>query len=110
MNVLFSKFKNSKVAFTRHAQDRAVQRFKLFMLQHERDNVKLFLYRDFNSAEIDMSKQLNPFYINKNDAKYGKNSFVARSKNLNYYGNYDEKNEVLVIRTIVSRRSDIRTW
>lgn len=108
MNVLFSNFKNSCVLFPNHVRQRVLQRFKLFMTRTEQQNVELFLRKDFAYATINFANHMSPFYVNSQDSKYGKNSFVASSKYLNYYGNYDEKTQQLIIKTVVKKDKDIK--
>lgn len=109
MNILFSKFKTStKVFFTRHVQERTLQRFKLYMTLTEQQNVLLFLRKDFAKAKINFANHMSPFYVNSQDSRYGKNSFVASSEYLNYYGNYDEKLNQLVIKTIIKKDRDVK--
>lgn len=108
MNVLFSNFKKAKVIFPKHVRQRVLQRFKLFMSKTEQQNTELFLRKDFNQATINFANHMSPFYVNSQDSKYGKNSFVASSKYLNYYGNFDEKGQQLVIKTVVKKDKDVK--
>lgn len=108
MNVLFSNFKKARVIFPHHVRERVLQRFKLFMSRTEQQNVELFLRKDFNHATINFANHMSPFYVNSQDSKYGKNSFIASSKYLNYYGNYDENSQVLVIKTVYKKSDDIK--
>lgn len=109
MNSLFSNFSVAEVRFPNHVKQRVLQRFKLYMTQTEQHNTELFLRKDFSKASINMSKCcMSPFHINSNDSQYGKNSFIASSKYLNYYGNYDEKLKQLIIKTVCKRSTDIK--
>ena len=108
MNVLFSNFKKARVIFPHHVRERVLQRFKLFMSRTEQQNVELFLRKDFNHATVNFANHMSPFYVNAQDSKHGKNSFIASSKYLNYYGNYDENSQVLIIKTVYKKSDDIK--
>lgn len=93
-----------KVVITKHAVDRVVQRFRLFMFAHEIDDPKRFLMREYNNAYVDMRLELCPFYKNKLAWTHGAGSFFAHSKNLTFMcTNIDN---VITIRTVVKRRED----
>lgn len=109
MNVLFSKFKKVGVIFPYHVRQRTLQRFKLFMTKTEQQDVELFLRKDFANATVNFANHMSPFYVNALESKHGKNSFMASSKYLNYYGNFSEKENVLVIKTVVKKDNDIKT-
>lgn len=108
MNPVFSKFKTSAVCFPRHVQQRVLQRFRLYMTKSEQQNVEHFLRQDFNTACVNFARHMSPFYVNKMDSAHGKNSFVATSKYLNYYGNYDEVSRQLVIKTVYVKKKDVK--
>lgn len=108
MNILFSKFRSVGVIFPTHVRQRTLQRFKLFMTKTEQQNVEMFLRKDFAEATINFANHMSPFYVNSQDSKHGKNSFVASSKYLNYYGNFDEKEQQLVIKTVMKKGRDIK--
>lgn len=109
MNILFSQFKKVGVVFPTHVKQRVLQRFKLFMTKTEQQNVELFLRKDFQHATINFANHMSPFYVNSQDSKHGKNSFVASSKYLNYYGNFDEKDQRLIIKTVVKKDRDVKS-
>lgn len=101
MTPLFSKFGKVKVHFTNHSKERLIQRFKLYLTRYECANPELFLQSDFKTAKLNMSKHMCPGYVNKRDSKYGKNSFMAKSKTMCYFGNYIESQDKMLIRTVV---------
>lgn len=100
MHKLFSLFGKRNVRFTLHSKQRCIQRFKLMMHQHERDNIEAFLLREFNTSKLEMNKIMTPFYCNKIETKYGKNSFKSYSKYLTFCGYYCEQKDMFIIRTI----------
>lgn len=108
MSILFSVFYKAPVIFPHHVQKRILQRFKMFMTRTEQQNVELFLRKDFSKASVNFANYMSPFYVNSQDSKHGKNSFIASSKYLNYYGNYDEKLQRLIIKTVVKRDNDCK--
>lgn len=109
MNVLFSNFATAEAMFPQHVRKRVLERFRLFMTKTEQQNVEMFLRKDFATARIDMSRFcMSPFYINASDTANGKNSFIASSKYLNYYGNYDEVRKKLIIKTVFMKKRDIK--
>lgn len=108
MNILFSKFRSVGVKFPAHVRQRVLQRFKLFMTKTEQQNVELFLRKDFSHATINFANHMSPFYVNSQDSKHGKNSFMASSQYLNYYGNFDEKEQQLIIKTVVKKDRDVK--
>ena len=106
MNWVFYKFYKTKPLFTRHVQQRALQRIRLYLTKTEQADIRFFLERDFKTAKVDFSKHMSPFLVNKNDTIYGKNSFIASSKYFNYYGNYSESEDMLIIKTVVVKSRD----
>ena len=65
-NFLFNKItdKSLPVVCTKHAIDRAIQRCKLLMRQHERDNPRLFLLDIFRKTNPHMGVIFSPFAYN----------------------------------------------
>ena len=111
MNILFSKFKEVNVRFPNHVKQRVLQRFKLYMTKTEQQNVELFLRKDFAKAQLNMSRFcMSPFYINAADSVHGKNSFIASTQYLNYYGNYSEKENCLIIKTVIKKTNDVKNF
>lgn len=108
MNTVFSKFYKSPVLFPKHVRQRTLQRFKLFLTRTEQQNIELFLRKDFNTAKVNLARHMTPFYVNKMDSMHGKHSFVASSKYLNYYGNYDEHKQALIIKTVYVKKRDMK--
>ncbi len=90
--------KANKIVVTQHAKQRAYQRAKLFMFQHELANIHIFLQNDFLSSSVDMKFVVVPFYKNKLETKYGKGSFISHSKLFKYMAMCD--NDRIVIRSV----------
>lgn len=53
---------NRNVIITNHAKQRALQRAKLFLYQHELADITSFLKTDFNRSNIDVKMINCPFY------------------------------------------------
>lgn len=101
MTPLFSKFGKVNVYFTSHARQRIIQRFKLYLTNHERNDPNFFLQNDFKTSKLNMSKHMSPGYVNKRDSMYGKNSFMSKSETMCYFGNYIEHEDRIIVRTVV---------
>ena len=87
------------VIVTPHAKQRALQRARLFLLSHEKDDLGKFLKQDFKSAAID-TKIINcPFYQNKEQSQYGRNHFRAKSEMFEYRGRFSE--DAIIISTVI---------
>ena len=109
MNHLFYKIPKYKtnVVFTRHAKQRLLQRFRLFLTLTERDNPELFLKKDFNKAMINMADFMSAGFMNQLNTKYGYNSFIATSNHLVYHLVYhcvfDEEANRIIVKTILKK-------
>lgn len=98
-------FNKTKVIVTRHAQERALQRARLFLYQVERDNLNWFLTKDFKSSKID-SKFINcPFYINQQNWLHDRNTFDSRSKLLTYHCRLTDDNAIIIC-TVTLNKGD----
>ena len=100
MNKVFTDFMKSEVVFSMHARQRTLERFKIYLNKYERDDVLIFLKRDFKTAKVNMARMMSHGYTNSRDSKFGKNSFIAKSKYMYYFGNLDEKSNKIIIRTV----------
>lgn len=109
MSPVFSNFGRAPVHFSGHAKQRIVQRFKLFMSKYELTNPVVFLRNDFATATINMASHMSPGKVNMRDSRYGKNSFIAKSKHIAYFGNYYEDTGVIVIKSLIHIR-DLGHW
>lgn len=102
MHYLFHRLsKVEKIFFTNHAKKRLVQRFKMFLTKYEVERPELFLEKDFKESVVNMADFLSPGYMNQIQTLHGKNSFIARSKNIIYFCVYDEDRDRIVIKTLV---------
>lgn len=88
------------IIITQHARERALQRAKLFLYSHEKDNLKTFLKEDFiNNARIDIKVINCPFYQNKQQSEYGTNCFRATSSMFEYRGRFSD--DAVIISTVI---------
>lgn len=109
MNHVFTKFGRVPVKFSTHARTRLVQRFKLFLTKYEQENPLIFLNRDFKVARVNMASHMSPGKVNMRDSRYGKNSFIAKSNNIAYFGNYDENTGCIIIKSLIHIK-DLGRW
>ena len=93
-----------KIRITKHAKERVVQRFRLFMYSFEIDKPEIFLEREFKDSYRDMRIDQCPFYKNKLVRMFGEGSFFSVSKNLIFMCN--EQNGEIIIRTVIKWRDD----
>lgn len=102
MNNIFTKFGNEhiRVVFTNHAKQRLIQRFKLYLHQHERENPERFLQFDFKKSKVDMAFHMCAGKVNMQESRYGKDYFMSESEYMKYYGNYVEDQNIFLIKTI----------
>lgn len=106
-NFLFNKItdKSLPVVCTKHAIDRAVQRCKLLMRQHERDNPRLFLLDIFKKTNPHMGVIFSPFAYNKLCSIYGSNSFIRHNDKFMLMCRYDNKANQVIIKSIIYKRN-----
>lgn len=108
MHPLFYKISTiDNIYFTKHCKERLLQRFKLFLMSFERDDPEIYLNKDFKTAQVNMSDFLCPGYMNQLESKYGKNSFIARSKNLVYFCRFDNEENKIIVKTIIKNNGKI---
>jgi hypothetical protein len=90
---------NKTIVVSNHAKNRALQRARLFLMSHEKDDLAKFLRSDFKTGKID-TKIINcPFYQNKYQTTYGENSFRVKSKLFDYRGRVID--DVIYINTVI---------
>lgn len=89
-----------KVIVTKHCKVRAKQRLKLFLMQHELENIERFIRREFKAAHKCIKISEVPFYSNK----VGCTIFVT--KFVKFYCKIDK--DTIVIKTLIKNRGEWR--
>ena len=107
-NLLFSKMtdKTIPVICTNHAIKRAIQRCKLLMHKHEKENPYLFLMDIYKKTTPDMSVVFSPFAYNKMCSTYGPNSFVRCNDKFMLMCRYDAIERRIVIKSVIYKREN----
>lgn len=94
-----------KVFVTTHAKDRLRQRAKLFLYQHELDNLQLFIQKDFKTSHLDLKYIFSIFDKHKIETRHGLGSFITRSRRFKYMGKYDKDTDTSIITSVVFIRN-----
>jgi 2-hydroxy-3-keto-5-methylthiopentenyl-1-phosphate phosphatase len=92
--------KGYRVIVTRHCQVRAKQRLRLFLRQHELENIERFIRQEFKDAYKCIQINNVPFY----KANVGCEIFIT--KFVKFYCKVE--GEVIIIKTIVKNRGEWR--
>lgn len=105
-SILFSKItdKSLPVIYTKHAIKRSVQRCKMFMRQHEREDPIRFLQAIYKNTSPDLSIIFSPFSYNKMCSNNGPNSFVRYNNQFLLMCCYDFEKDKIIVKSIMYRQ------
>jgi hypothetical protein len=96
----------SKVVITHHVVDRFKQRFRLYLRQHELENIQSTIELEFRKSRQDKKYVFSPFYKNKLESIHGIDSFVSETKLLVFGGVYSKERNSVLIRTVWKKEKE----
>lgn len=94
-----------KVVVTGHAKSRLLQRARLLLREHELEDLSYFIEQQFRKSYVDIRIENCPAWKNQLCLKHGPDAFKSQTKDFIFQGVHDKDFGVVVIKTVLLRRS-----